>query len=73
MTDVDNMDFCGELCMFAENIINQQRVEIDKLKRQLSLAEDCINEIDDALYRGTRNDWAEQAIETYNNKKETKL
>lgn len=49
--------------------------ENEKLKSQLKeqeairkLAEDCIYDIEDALYRGDKNDWASEAIDEFEEK-----
>lgn len=56
-----------QLITDIRDIINRKDAEIERLQKQLSLAEECIVKIEDALYRGGRNDWAEEAIEEYNN------
>lgn len=55
-----------------EEAIAETRAEADALKRErdtlekkLGLAEECIDKIDDALCRGSGNDWAEECIENY--------
>lgn len=60
-----------------EEAIAETRAEVDALKKerdalkqQLNMAEECINGIDDALCRGSGNDWAEECIENYH--KQTK-
>lgn len=35
MTDNKKMDFCGELCEYAEDIINRQKAENKRLEQQL--------------------------------------
>ena len=47
------------------DLIKRQNAKIKMLERKLSIAEDCIDEVDDALCRGSHNDWAEKAIEEY--------
>lgn len=49
--------------------------ENERLKSQLKeqeairkLAEDCIYDIEDALYRGNKNDWASEAIDEFEEK-----
>lgn len=43
-----------------------------KSKKRISdLAINCIYEIEDALYRGSKNDWATEAINEFNEKLKT--
>lgn len=60
-----------------EEAITETRAEVDTLKKErdalkqrLNAAEECINKVDDALCRGSGNDWAEECIENYH--KQTK-
>ena len=48
-----------------QKYIAEKNVEIEKLKKKLSLAECCICDIEDALNRGSDNDWAREHIEDY--------
>ena len=49
----------------ADEEINRQKAKIERLQKALDLAEACIDEVDDALYRGEKNYYAECAIEKY--------
>lgn len=60
-TDAQRQTVCDVL-----DLISRYKAEIERLRKRLSLAENCILEVDDALSRGSTNDYAEQAIEEYN-------
>lgn len=44
-----------------------------ELKIELDYAQDCINDVEDALYRGNKNDWAQNAIDKYNRRHDDSL
>jgi hypothetical protein len=46
-------------------MITENEIRINKLTRQLELAEDCIFAIIDALDRGGDNSWAREAIDNW--------
>lgn len=46
---------------------NCQKTEIERLKKHLDAATDCINDVEDAAYRGTSNDYIDRALEKYAN------
>ena len=48
-----------------QKYIAEKNAEIEKLKKKLSLAECCICDVEDALNRGSDNDWAREHIENY--------
>ena len=48
-----------------QKYIAEKNAEIEKLKKKLTLAECCICDIEDALDRGSDNDWAREHIEDY--------
>ena len=48
------------------NYINRQKAEIERLQKKNGFADECIAEVEDALYRGSNNDWASKAIDEYN-------
>ena len=51
MTDNKEMDFCGELCKYAEDIINRQKAEIEKLQAEVETELDKLNaEKNDVMY-----------------------
>ncbi len=52
---------------YALSLIKSQMAEIERLRKRLDFAEQSINEIEDALYRGISNDYAEEAIQKYYN------
>lgn len=49
----------------ALNLINRQQTEIKRLKQKFNFADDCIWDIEDALNRGSDNDWAREHIAKY--------
>lgn len=54
------------LYLFEENEKLKSRLEEQEAIRKL--AEDCIYDIEDALYRGDKNDWASEAINEFEEK-----
>lgn len=46
-------------------MITENEIRINKLTRQLELAENCIFAIIDALDRGDDNSWAREAIDNW--------
>ena len=63
-----NKLFCGRevATEYALDLINRQKAEIERLKKRLVLAEECIDEIEDAAYRAGSNDRIDEVIEEYN-------
>ena len=57
----------SELLSNTLDLINRQKAEIERLQKQLELAEQCIAEVEDAAYRGGYNDYIDSAIDSYNN------
>lgn len=51
----------------ALDLINRQQAEIERLKKQLTFAEECIAEVEYASYKAGSNDRIDEAIEEYNN------
>lgn len=57
--------------MTKENLFEENEKLKSQLKEQETirkLAEDCIYNIEDALYRGDKNDWASEAIDEFEEK-----
>ena len=46
-----------------QKYIAEKNAEIEKLKKKLTLAECCICDVEDDLYRGSDNDWVSKRIE----------
>ena len=65
-TKVDRSE-CKKFFKGALDLINRQKAEIERLKKHLQFAEECIAEVEDAAYRGGSNDYIDSAIEKYNN------
>lgn len=65
LTDKLNATIAGQETL--QKTLAEKSAEVERLKKRLHLAETCIDEVEDALYRGSGNDWAEQAVENYNN------
>lgn len=45
--------------------LEKQQAEIERLQKKLALADECIADVEDALYRGSDNDWASEAVDAY--------
>ncbi len=54
-----------------EKKIKTLQEKLEKQKRISDLAINCIYEIEDALYRGSKNDWATEAINEFNKELKT--
>ena len=54
-----------------EKKIKTLQEKLEKQKRISDLAINCIYEIEDALYRGSKNDWATEAINEFTEKLKT--
>lgn len=62
----ENFD-CAEIVLLNSfEFIRKYKKENERLQNALSRAEECIDEIEDALQRGTGNDRAMAAVEKYN-------
>ena len=58
---------CGEFLLTdAFKLIQKYKEENERLLQTLDRANECIDEIEDALRRGVNNDRAMEAIEKYN-------
>lgn len=55
-----------------EALAKAQR-DISNLKVELEWATRCIDDVEDALYRGNNNDWAQQAIDEYRRRNDDSL
>lgn len=62
----DLIDIIERLYFFEENERLKSQLKEQKAIREL--AEGCIYDIEDALYRGNKNDWASEAIDEFEEK-----
>lgn len=65
-------DYINDIEKNNENCVGVVRCKNCKYYKRISdLAINCIYEIEDALYRGSKNDWATEAINEFNEKLKT--
>lgn len=57
---------CEDCYKKQEKKIKTLQEKLEKQKRISDLAINCIYEVEDALYRGSKNDWATEAINEFN-------
>lgn len=51
--------------LIQQGLIDRQKTEIEKLDEKFTIASEAIYEIEDALNKGSDNDWARETIEEY--------
>ena len=67
LTELQLSECTAKAATEALDLINRQKAEIERLRKHLDLAEQCISEVEDAAYRGGSNDYIDSAIDRYNN------
>lgn len=55
-------------CLYFSEENERLKSQLKEQKAIRKLAEDCIYDIEDALYRGDKNDWASEAIDEFEEK-----
>ena len=51
--------------LIQKGLIDRQKTEIEKLDEKFTIASEAIYEIEDALNRGSDNDWVRETIKEY--------
>lgn len=51
--------------LIQKGLIDRQKTEVEKLNKKFTIASEAIYEIENALNRGSDNDWARETIKEY--------